>query len=363
MSRFRFVDRQTQFLLPPSVEEWLPERHLARYIVEVVAQLDTSAMVKSHRGTGSAGYHLAMLLELLVYGYATGVFSSRKIEPATYDSLAFRYIAANDHPDHDTIAAFRRRFIGQIEKHFVGVLVLAREMSMLQMGTVALDGTKIHANASRHSALSHEHAGKSEAQLKAEVVELMVLAEAVDQADVPDGMSIPDELARREQRLQKNAEAKAKIEARAKERFEREQVEFEAKKVIHEQKRQAGKSRGKPPTPPNAGPRPTDQVNLTYEESRVMPESGGGFEQAHNAQVAVAVGSVLVVGGDVTQVTTDKQQVRSMLDKLNACADQLGKAGTLLADADYFSDANVNACVQAYIAPLISMGRESHHPH
>lgn len=363
MSNFRPVDRQTQFLLPPSVDEWLPEKHLARYIVEVVAQLDTSAMVKSYRGTGSAGYHPAMLLGLLVYGYATGVFSSRKIERATFDSVAFRYIAANDHPDHDTIAAFRRRFIGQIEKHFVDVLVLAREMGMLQMGTVALDGTKIHANASRHSALSYEHAGKIEAQLKAEVVELMALAEAADQADVPDGMSIPDELARREARLQKIAEAQAKIEARAQERFLREQAAFETKKAIHEQKRRAGKSRGKPPTPPSAGPKPTDQVNLTDEESRVMPESGGGFEQSYNAQAAVAVGSLLVVGGDVTQASTDKQLVRPMLDKLNGCADRLGKAGTLLADAGYLSEANVNACAQADIAPLISMGRESHHPY
>ena len=166
MSNFRPVDRQTQFLFPPSVDEWLPEKHLARYIVEVIAQLDTSAMLKSYRGSGSASYHPTMLLGLLVYGYATGAFSSRKIERATYDSIAFRFIAANDHPDHDTIAAFRRRFLTQIEKLFVDVLVLAREMGMLQMGTIALDGTKIHANASRHSALSYEHAGKRNSRLR-----------------------------------------------------------------------------------------------------------------------------------------------------------------------------------------------------
>jgi primosomal protein N'' len=155
----------------------------------------------------------------LVYGYATGVFSSRKIERATYDSVAFRFIAANEHPDHDTIAAFRRRFIKDIEGLFVQVLALAREMGMLKMGTVGLDGTKIHANASRHKALSYDHAGKIEAQLKAEVAELMAKAEAADQADVPDGMSVPQELARREDRLQKLAEARAKIEARAKRAF------------------------------------------------------------------------------------------------------------------------------------------------
>src|ERR1700676_4236482 len=186
---FRLTDRVTSYLMPPSVEEWLPQRHLARFVVEVVDGLDLNAMSKSYRGSGSASYHPAVLLSLLVYGCATGVFSSRKLERATYDSVAFRFIAANDHPDHDTIATFRRRFLKEIEALFVKVLLLAREMGVLKMGTVALDGTKIHANASRHSALSYEHAGKIEAQLKAEVAELLAKAEAADQTDIPDGMS------------------------------------------------------------------------------------------------------------------------------------------------------------------------------
>jgi transposase len=160
MSNFREFDRETSFLLPPSLDKWLPEQHLARFVVEVIDGLDLSAMVTSYRSTGSAGYHPALLLGLLVYGYATGVFSSRKLERATYDSVAFRFIAANDHPDHDTIATFRRRFLKDIEGLFVRVLELAREMGMLKLGTVALDGTKIHANAGRHCALSYEHAGK-----------------------------------------------------------------------------------------------------------------------------------------------------------------------------------------------------------
>ena len=206
LSNFRTIDRETGFLLPPSVDDWLPERHLARFVVEVIDGLDLAAMSRSYRGTGSASYHPALLLGILVYGYATGVFSSRKLERATYDSVAFRFIAANDHPDHDTIATFRRRFLKEIEGLFVQVLALARELGMLKLGTVALDGTKIHANASRHSARSYEHAGKIEAQLKAEVAELLARAEAADHADVPDGMSIPDELARREQRLAKLAQ-------------------------------------------------------------------------------------------------------------------------------------------------------------
>src|SRR6202048_4125444 len=160
MANFRPTDRLSGFLLPPSIDEWLPQRHLARFVVEVIDGLDLTAMSKSYRGTGSASYHPAPLLGLLIYGYATGAFSSRKLERATFDSVAFRFIAANDHPDHDTIATFRRRFLPEIQGLFVKVLLLAREMGVLNLGTVALDGTKIHANASRHRALSYEHAGK-----------------------------------------------------------------------------------------------------------------------------------------------------------------------------------------------------------
>src|SRR6202044_1747621 len=282
MSNFRTIDRQTGFLLPPSVDEWLPERHLARFVVEGIDGLDLGARVGAYRGAGSAAHHPRMLLGVLVYGYATGVFSSRKLERATYDSVAFRFIAANDHPDHDTIAAFRRRFLKEIEGLFVQVLGVAREMGVLKLGTVALDGTKIHANASRHSALSYAHAGKIEAQLKAEVANLMARAEAADQADAPDGLSIPEELARRETRLAETASAKARIEARAKERHTREQTAYDEKIAAREAKTKATgkKPGGKPPAPPAAGPTPTDQVNLTDEESRIMPVAGGGLQRA-----------------------------------------------------------------------------------
>jgi transposase len=364
MPNFRPTDRLTGFLMPPSVDEWLPEKHLARFVVEVVDGLDLSAMSKSYRGSGSASYHPAMLLSLLVYGYATGVFSSRKLERATYDSVAFRFIAANDHPDHDTIATFRRRFLKEIETLFVQVLLLAREIGVLKMGTVALDGTKIHANAGRHSALSYEHAGKIETQLKAEVADLMAKAEAADQADSPDGMSVPEELARRNVRLEKLAAARSTIEARAKERFEREQAEYQAKLVARAAKTDATgkKPGGKPPQPPVEGPLPTDQVNLTDEESRIMPVSGGGFDQCYNAQAVVAADSLLVVATDVVQAANDKQQLEPMLNKVVALPDTLGKAETLLADNGYFSAANVTACAEAGVVPLIAMGREAHHP-
>ena len=364
MSNFRPTDRLTGYLMPPSVDEWLPQRHLARFVVEVVEGLDLRAMSKAYRGSGSASYHPAPLLSMLIYGYATGVFSSRKLERATYDSVAFRFIAANDHPDHDTIATFRRRFLKEIEGQFVEVLKLAREMGVLKMGTVALDGTKIHANASRHSALSYEHAGKIEAQLKAEVAELLAKAAAADQADVADGMSIPEELARREARLEQLAVARAKIEARAKERLARDEAEYAAKLAAREAKAEAtgGKPRGKPPEPPVEGPLPTDQINLTDDESRIMPVAGGGFEQCYNGQAVVAAGSLLVVAAEVVQAANDKQQLQPMLNKLAVLSGALGKVETLLADNGYFSAANVTACAAAGIDPLIAMGRQPHYP-
>jgi transposase len=361
---FRPINRDTDFLMPPSVDEWLPERHLARFVVEIVSGLDLRPMICSYRGAGVAPYHPQILLGLIIYGYAIGVFSSRKLERATYDSVAFRYIASNEHPDHDTIASFRKRFLKEIQALFVQVLDLAREMGVLQMGTVALDGTKIHANASRHSALSYEHAGKIQAQLQLEVADLLAKAEAADNADAADGMSVPEELARREIRLAEIARARATIEARAMERFAREQADYEAKLAARAAKTAATgkKPGGRPPAPPIEGARPTDQVNLTDDESRIMPVPGGGFEQCYNAQAAVAAGSLLVIATEVTQAPNDKQQLEPMLEKIINLPDALGKVCDLLADNGYFSAANVNACAAAGIAPVIAMGRETHHP-
>jgi transposase len=363
MSNFRPIDRDMDFLMPPSVDEWLPQRHLARFVVEVIEGLDLRAMTGSYRGSGEASYHPRLLLGLIIYGYATGVFSSRTLERATYDSVAFRFIAANEHPDHDTIATFRCRFLPQIEALFVQVLSVAREMGVLKLGTVALDGTKIHANASRHSALSYEHANRIEAQLKAEVADLLGKAEAADQAEIPDGMQVPEELARRETRLAEIARAKAVIEARAKERHVHERAEYEARMAARAAKAATGKKPGgRVPQPPAEGPLPSDQVNLTDEESRIMPMAGGGFEQCYNAQAAVAADSLLVVATDVVQAPNDKKQLQPMLGQLAELPAELGKVGELLADNGYFSEANVNTCAAAGIEPVIAMGREAHHP-
>jgi transposase len=270
MANFRPIDRATPFLLPPSVEDWLPKDHLARFVVDIVDQLDLSALTRQYRGSGSAAYHPAVMLSLLIYGYATGVYASRRIEAATHESIAFRYIAANEQPDHDSLCTFRKRFLKQIEALFVQVLCIARQMKLLKLGTIALDGTKIHANASRHSALSYGHAQKIEAQLEAEVKELLARAEAADQEPLPEGLSLPAELARREDRLAAIGQAKALIEARAAERDAQEKVDFEAKMKARKEKtaRTGKKPGGKPPAPPSPGVRPTDQINLTNADSR-----------------------------------------------------------------------------------------------
>ena len=365
MTNFRPIDRATPFLLPPSVDDWLPKDHLARFVVDIVDQLDLSALIRQYRGTGSAAYHPSVMLGLLVYGYATSVYSSRRIEAATYESIAFRYIASNEQPDHDSLCAFRKRFLREIEALFVQVLCIARQMKLLKLGRIALDGTKIHANASRHSALSYGHAQKIEAQLQAEVKELLARAEAADQEPLPEGLSIPEELSRREERLAAIRQAKEQIEARAAERDAQEKAEFEAKIIAREDKtaRTGKKPGGKPPAPPSAGVRPTDQINLTDADSRIMPAKGKGFEQSYNAQAAVDTESMLIVATTMAQVATDKQQVEPMLKVITQLPEELGSVENLLTDNGYFSAANVEHCLQANIEPLLAAGRDKHHPH
>ncbi|MBA3057506.1 MAG: transposase, partial [Rhodoferax sp.] len=339
--------------------------HLARFVVEVIDGLDLSRLTRQYAGRGSKAHHPATLLAILVYGYSTGVFSSRKLERATYDSVAFRYIAAGRHPDHDTLATFRRRFIDELAGLFVQVLEMAREMKLLKMGTVCLDGTKIHANASRHSALSHGHIVKLEEQLKVEVQELLALAEAADTANTPDGMSLPKELQLRQDRLAAMAAAKSKIAARAAERYARERAEFDEKMNKRQAKAdETGKKpRGKAPVAPEPGVRDSDQINRTDEESRIMPVSGGGFEQCYNAQAGVDANTMLVVATTLTQAPNDKQQVQPMLKVLQAQEAKLGTASTLIADTGYCSENNVKACEEAKLVPLIAVARQDHHPH
>jgi hypothetical protein len=300
----------------------------------------------------------------MIYGYATGVFSSRKLEQATYDSVAFRFVAANTHPDHDTLNTFRKRFLKEIEALLVQVLLIAHAMNLFKLGNIALDGSKIKANASKHSALSYGHIKKLEEQLKGEVKKLMAMAEeANSEQTIPDGMNLPEEIARREDRIKAIATAKTKIEERAKERHQQERAEYEAKVSKREEKaKQSVKPPlGNAPVAPTEGVRDGDQINLTDEESRIMKVSGGGFEQCYNAQLAVDMDSMLIVNTDTVQACNDKQQILPALERLAALPKALGKLDNLVADTGYCSEANVKACVEKNVTLLIAVSREEHH--
>lgn len=362
MSNFLKIDTTALFQQVPSEQKWIPEGHLARFVLEVISQMDLTAFV--YRGSGSKAYPPATLMAMLIYGYLTGVFSSRKIETATYDSIAFRFIAGNTHPDHSSLSHFRKRFQGEFKKLFLRVLVIASEMGVARLGSVAVDGTKIKANASKHSALSWAHAEKIEAQLKQEIEMLLAQADKADNVPRPDGFDLPAEMTRRTDRLAGIAKAKANIEERAAERHARELAAYAEKLAERETKAaQTGKKvGGKPPKEPVPGPLPGDQVNLTDEESRIMPTSGGGFDQCYNAQAAVDTKTMLVMAAYVTQATNDKKEVEPMVKELAAAPECLGQVDTFLADTGYCSAANVEVCHIAGMEPLIAVQRERHHP-
>jgi len=320
-----------------------------------------SAIYACYAAVGGEAYAPEILLGLLFYGYATGVFSSRKIERATYESIPFRFIAGGLHPDHDTIANFRKTFLPQITGLFAQVLVVAREMGLLNLGNISLDGSKIHADASKSKAVSYKRLLELETQLRREVEELLALGEQADQVELPEGLVVEDEIAFRTERLVNLAEAKAVLEARAQERYEAERTEYEAKMRAREEKaRQTGrKPRGRVPQPPTPGPRDKDQYNFTDPESRIMKNSNNnGFDQHYNVQVAVGQDSFLIVSNTLSNHPNDYAEMEPTLD---AVPPELGAPEAAAMDNGYFSEGNVMACEERDIEPYIATGREPHH--
>lgn len=359
--QFISSNRRQAYLLPPSLDDWLPQEHLSRFILEILEQLDLNSIYKHYQGQGGKkAYRPEVLLSLLFYGYATGTFSSRKIEAATYDSIAFRFLSANTHPDHDTIANFRQRFLVEIEELFITILLIAKDMKMLKLGKVSLDGTKIKANASKSKALSYAHIQRLEEQLRQEVRTLLQQAEEIDEIENDEEMDIPAELARREDRLEAIKEAKRKIEQRAKERHDKEIAVHEKKMQQRrdKEKKSGKKSRGPAPSLPTLQIKGSDQVNLTDEESRIMLVSGGGFQQSYNAQASVEHDSRLIVHQHLTQHVADKQEIVPTLQYFDKHIEL--RPEELLADAGYMSEANVEACEKANITPYISLRKERH---
>jgi len=337
--RYIIVDHDTPMLLPPSLRDWLPPDHLVHVILDAVEELDLSRAQVNQRGSGDAQYPPGMLLGLLIYSYATGTFSSRAIERASYDQVAVRYLCGDTHPDHDTICEFRRRN-GELFAHsFAQVIELAARSGVLKVGaiTVAIDGTKILANASKHAAVSYGHAGEKLRELDLEIAELMKKAEQADATPLDDGLSIPEELQRRAGRKAKLAAARAEMEVRALARVEQERAEYERKKAAREAQRTAGKKpRGQQPPPPSGTPEAKDQVNFTDEESRIMKAGNGPhFEQAYNAQAAVEIASRLIVGAPVVNAPNDKEQ---LVPTFQAITPEAGPVAEVLIDSGFVSE-------------------------
>jgi len=361
-------------LFPPSLHDWLPEGHLARFLVDVVGALDLSAIYASYEekdGRGQSAYAPEMMVRILLYGYATGVYSSRKIEARTYEDVALRYLSGDQHPDHDTIAEFRKRHLEALSGLFTQALLLCEKAGLVKLGHVAIDGTKIKGNASKHKAQSYARMGETEARLKQEIEALLQQAESTDAAeDVQYGKGVrgdelPEELRRRESRLKKIQQAKAELEREAREQAEQKRAEVEAKLAARrEEEERTGKKKGgrapQVPDPEQAPPDPTAQRNFTDPDSRIMPDGAnkGSFLQGYNAQAAVDATAQVIVAAEVTQETTDHHQLLPMLKQVE---ENLGrKPQAASADTGYFSEANVTDESVAGIDLHVATGRDKH---
>lgn len=345
-------------LMPYDLGDWLPEHHFARFVVDVVDKLDMRGVYSQYKGVGSTAYDPRMLLSLLFYGYSTGVFSSRRIESSTYDSVAFRFVAGNHHPDHDTISEFRKRFLVQIKGWFKEILLIGKELGLVKLGNIYIDGTKVQSNASRHKAMSYEYMQKLEKQLEVEIEKLLDLAAAKDESEKALELDIPKELMLRKDRLSKIQEAKKVVEQRASERYQKEKEEFDAKMEQRNQKKEkTGKNpRGKEPQAPSEEPNDKDQYNFTDPQSRIMKTSRG-FDQCYNAQ-AVVNDDMIVLGAYSNSHANDKQEFIPAIESVPEGLS--GEISTAVADTGYFSEKNIADCEQMKIEPLISTSREKH---
>jgi transposase len=361
--KFRKPDYEATLKAPIILEDALPANHLARFVVDIIAQLDLNKIYAGYAEQGGEAIAPEALLGLLFFGYASGIFSSRKLEKATYENLGARYVAGGLHPDHDTIANFRKTFLPELQGLFIQILLLAKVAGILKMGNLSLDGSKMHADASKSHAVSYKRLLEIETQLKVEVAELFELGEQADQGDLqlPEGFVVQDEVMLRQERLLKLGEAKAILEQRAQERYEGEKAEYDHKIREREAKTRKRKRKhgGKTPKPPEAGPRDTDQYNFTDSESRVMKNSTNeGFDQHYNVQAAVEQDSLLIVATSLSNHPNDKKEAVPTLRALPA---ELGKPNAVALDNGFFSEANVNFIEGLGIEPYIATGREVHH--
>jgi len=364
MSRkFRTVNYEEALNQTVRLAEVLPPQHLARFVVDIISQLELKKIYDRYAPSGGEAIAPEILLGLLFYGYMTGLFSSRKIEKATHESIPFRFIAGGLHPDHDTIANFRKTFLGEIKELFVQTLLLAQATGVLKLGNISLDGSKIRADASKSHAVSYKRLLEIESQLRQEVNELFTFGEGVDQGDerLPEGLVIQDEIAIRQERLANLAKAKDVLEERAKERYAAEKAEYDAKLKEREEKARKSKRgpRGRAPKPPEEGPRDKDQYNFTDPDSRIMKNcTNTGVDQHYNAQVATDQESLLIIANALSNHPNDKREALPTLDAIPA---KIGIPDAVAMDNGYFSETNITGCQNRGIDPYIATGREPHH--
>jgi transposase len=362
-----------RLLLPPDMRAWLPEGHLALFIVDVVSELDLSAIERVYEAKddrGRAGFDPRMMVALLLYAYCVGKPSSRRIERATYEDVAFRVVSGDQHPDHDCIATFRKEHLTALAALFVQVLTLCRQAGLVKLGHIAIDGTKVKANASKHKAMSYERMGETEKRLEKEVAELLERAEQADAEEDAEydkgqrGDELPKELARRESRLAKIREAKAALEAEARAKAQAEarakQAKAEDQQVDAEQAPAPQQPEKQPPEPQEVKPAPKAQRNFTDPESRIMPDGAnkGAFVQGYNAQIAVDAEAQIIVAIDVVQAANDARQLVPMAEAIVANVGEL--AETTSADAGYFSKDNVEHSALAATNLLVPPSRQKH---
>ena len=355
MSNFVDCDREQAFLLPPDLRDWVPADDLGHFVIEAVERVDLGAFKVNHRGTGSAQYHPRMMLALMIYCYANGIFSSRRIERATHRDIGVRFVAANRHPDHDTIARFRRENFAAVSESFLQGLLLAKELKLLRVGLVSVDGSKFKANASKHRSVTYERAGALIAQLEGEIAALLGRAEAADAAGEDDPQALPKKIARREALRDKLDAARRRLEAPAEARAAAEHEAHEAKVAAREKRR--GRAKGKHPKPPAETPAADAQSNLSDPDSRLMRKSKHHeYRQAYNAQAAVdAGGSQLIVGARVSQCASDRNDLVADIEAIPAA---LGRPETVLADNGYANGAEVAALEASGIEALVSTSAE-----
>ena len=348
-------------LLPPSLREWLPKRHLVYFVADLVESLDLNEILDCYGGParGTVPYDPRMLVAVLIYAYCVGVFSSRKIARRLEEDIAFRVLAANQRPDYRTISDFRKIHLKTLAGLFVQVLRMCQKAGLVKLGHVALDGTKIKANASKHKAMSYERMNKEEAKLKAEVEALLKQAQDIDNLEDEEygkdkrGDELPEELAFRETRLKKIQEAKAELEREALEKAE-------AKKQEKETQEKEDSRPGPKPKDPDPTPASKAQKNFTDPESRIMPSSGDkkSFVQGYNCQAAVDTENQVIVAADVTQETNDKKQSEPMLEQVVSNTGQVPIKSSM--DSGYFSKENVTAAQQLGTEVFIPPDRQEH---